>query len=148
MWDSAAPRRPPAEWGLRWVWDNPDISTVVSDMSAMAQVEGNIALVDAIEPESLTVPEQVLISRVREAYRKLRPIPCTGCRSCMPCRRGIDAPRILELYNDAVMYGDIATARSIYRLERHRIDDCDECAACARACGRHIPIPEKLKIAH
>ncbi|OGO32485.1 MAG: hypothetical protein A2Z29_06690 [Chloroflexi bacterium RBG_16_56_11] len=147
IWTEATPQRPPAEWGLRWVWDNPEVSTVVSDMSSIAQLAQNLALADEATAETLTVPEQVLISRVREAYRKLRPIPCTGCRSCIPCPRDIDAPRIFELYNDAVMYGDVATARSLYQLEKHNIDNCDECNDCARACGRHIPIPDKLKIA-
>jgi predicted aldo/keto reductase-like oxidoreductase len=145
IWADASPERSPAEWGLRWVWDNPEVATVVSNMSTLAQVQENIALADSVEPDILTIPEQVIISRVRDAYRQLRPIPCTGCRSCMPCPQGIDAPRIFELYNDAMMYGDTEMAHSLYRLEGHDIDDCDECSVCARACGRKIDIPAWLK---
>jgi predicted aldo/keto reductase-like oxidoreductase len=145
IWESSSQGPTLAEWGLRWVWNHPEISTVVSDMSTMEQVAENTALAGSAEPDSLTVPEQVLVGRVRDAYRKLRPVPCTGCRGCMPCPQGIDVPRIFELYNDAIMYGDDETARSIYRIERHRIDDCNECGNCVNACGRKIDILDWLK---
>ena len=148
VWASAAPKRALAEWGLRWVWNHPEVSTVVSDMSTMEQVMENVALADGAEPDSLTVLEEVLISRVREAYRKLRPIPCTACRGCMPCPQDIDVPRIFELYNDAIMYGDIRAERSIYGIEQHGIASCTECGACVNACGRKIAILDWLKTAH
>lgn len=145
VWAGASQKRTLAEWGLRWVWNHPDVSSVVCDMSTMEQVVENIALADDAEPGSLTVPEQVLVSQVREAYRKLRPIPCTTCRACMPCPQGIDVPRIFELYNDAIMYGDIETARSIYRTERHCIDSCTECGSCVNTCARQMAILDWLK---
>jgi predicted aldo/keto reductase-like oxidoreductase len=145
IWADATPKRPPAAWGLRWVWNHPEVSTVVSDMSTLEQVKANTTLADSAVADSFTVPEELVISRVRDAYRALKPIPCTACRGCMPCPQGIDIPRIFEIYNDAVMYDDIDTARSIYRLERHSIDNCNECGACTNACGREIPIPDWLK---
>ena len=63
----------------------------------------------------------------------------------MPCPQGIDVPRIFELYNDAIMYGDIETVRSIYFVEQHRIDSCTECDSCVDACGREIAIVDWLK---
>ncbi len=148
IWARASQNRTLAEWGLRWVWNHPEVATVVSDMSNMEQVTANVALAGSAEPDSLTVMEEVLISQVRDAYRKLRPIPCTACRGCMPCPEGIDVPRIFEIYNDAIMYDDIETARSLYRIERHNIDGCTECGACAKACGLRIAIPDWLKKAH
>ena len=148
VWASARQKRPLAEWGLRWVWNHPEVATVVSDMGTTAQVAENVALADVAEPDSLTVAEEVLISRVREAYRKLSPIPCTTCRGCMPCPQGIDVPRLFEIYNDAIMYGDIETARAIYRAEKHDIDSCTECGICVDACGREIDILDWLKKAH
>jgi predicted aldo/keto reductase-like oxidoreductase len=135
----------PAEWGLRWVWNHPEVSTVVSDMSTLAQVKENIALAENARADGLTVADELIINRVRDAYRELRPIPCTTCRGCMPCPLGVDVPRIFELYNDAVMYDDRPTARSIYRDERHDIDACNACGVCAQACGRRIPIPDWLE---
>lgn len=145
IWADAPPEYSSAEWGLRWVWNHPEVATVVSDMSTLAQVKENIALAQNAKADSLTVAEELLINRVRDAYREMRPIPCTACRGCMPCPRGIDVPRIFELYNDAAMYDDRVTARSLYRDEGHRIDACNACGACVKACGRKIPILDWLE---
>jgi predicted aldo/keto reductase-like oxidoreductase len=145
IWANAPQKRSLADWGLRWVWNHSEVSTVVSDMSTIEHVMENTALADSVEPDSLTIQEQLLISQVRDAYRSLRPVPCTACRGCMPCPQGIDAPRIFELYNDAKMYGDIETARSLYRIEQHDIDSCNECGICENACGRNIAIIDWLR---
>jgi predicted aldo/keto reductase-like oxidoreductase len=143
VWAMASQKRTLAEWGLRWVWNHPEIAVAVSDMSTLAQLKENIALADSAQADSLTVAEEVLISRVRDAYRQLKPIPCTTCRGCMPCPQGVDVPRLFELYNDAAMYGDMETARAIYKMEKHDIDSCDQCGLCV--CGRDIPILEWLE---
>jgi predicted aldo/keto reductase-like oxidoreductase len=145
IWSGAKPRRTPAAWALRWVWNHPEVSTVVSDMSTLEQVKENAALADVAPADSFTVPEELVISRVRDAYRALKPIPCTACRGCMPCPQNIDVPRIFEIFNDAAMYGDIETAKSIYRLEKHCLEDCNECGACVSACGKQIPITDWLE---
>jgi predicted aldo/keto reductase-like oxidoreductase len=143
VWATAPQERSLAEWGLSWVWSHPEIATAVSDMSTLEQVRENIALADKAEPDSLTVAEEVLISRVRGAYRKLKPIPCTTCYGCMPCPQGIDVPRLFELYNDGVMYGDMETARIIYQREGHDITSYNQCGVCV--CGREIPILDWLE---
>ena len=147
IWEGAPKKRDLTEWGLRWVWNHPEVSVVVSDMSTMQQVMENIAFAAGAEPDSLTVRELVLINQVREAYLEMRPILCTSCRACMPCEMGIDVPRIFELYNDAIIYRDIQTARSIYCLEKHHIDSCTECDACENACVKRIAILDCLKAA-
>jgi len=144
---SALPGRSPAEWGLRWVMNHAEISTVVVDMSSLDQVQQNLALAADMEPDSLGIEEEVTISRIRDAYRKSRHFPCTACRSCMPCPQGIDAPRIFELYNDAVMYRDKDVAREIYLEENHDPGSCTECGRCVKTCGKQIDIPSWLKAA-
>jgi uncharacterized protein len=147
VWDIATPKRPPAEWALRWVWNHPEISSVVCDMDSPAQVKENALLADAALPDSFSVPEELVIGKAREAYLASRPIPCTACRGCMPtqgpCPQGIDVPRVFEIYNDAVMYNDVETARFIYRREHHGPGACNECGTCV--CGKNIPIPDWLK---
>jgi predicted aldo/keto reductase-like oxidoreductase len=147
VWASAPKKLTLAEWGLRWIWDHPDVSVVVSDMSTMEQVIENVALADSAEPDSFTVQELVLVNKVQEAYRKLRPIPCPSCRACMPCPQGIDVPRIFELYNDAVIYNDAKTARSIYCIEQHSADSCSECGLCEKACAKSLAVMDRLKTA-
>jgi predicted aldo/keto reductase-like oxidoreductase len=117
-------------------------------MSTIEQVVDEVALADSSDPDSLTVQELVLISHVREAYRKLRPIPCPSCRACMPCPQGIDVPRIFELYNDAIMYNDVKTARSLYCGEQHSADSCTECSLCENACAKRLEMVDWLKAAY
>lgn len=143
IWSDAGAGRSPAEWALRWVWNHPEISTAVSDMDSIELIKTFAAIADSALPDSFSVPEELIISKVRDAYFSLKPVPCTACRGCMPCPQGIDVPRIFEIYNDAVMYGDLATARAILKLERHNLDACNECGACV--CGKNILIPDWLK---
>ncbi len=144
LW-AGAPRYSPAGWGLRWVWNHPEVATVVSDMSTLEQVKENIALADDATADSLSVAEELLINRVRDTYRSSRQLSCTACRGCMPCPLDIDVPRIFELYNDAVMYGETEIPRSIYRDEGHRAEICTECGLCVNACGFKFPITDWLK---
>jgi predicted aldo/keto reductase-like oxidoreductase len=148
VWARTPQKRTLTEWGLRWVWNHPEVSIVVSDMSTMQQVVENVALADSAEPDSLTVQELVVLSQVRDAYRKLRPLPCSSCRACMPCPINIDVPRIFELYNDAIIYNDAKTARSLYSMEQHRIDTCTECGACVNTCAKKFAVLDWLKAAH
>ena len=143
VWATADKKRSLAEWGLRWVWNHPEVATAISDMSTLAQVKENVALADEAKPDNLTVADEVLIAQVRDAYRKLRPIPCTTCHGCMPCPQDINIPRLFELYNDAVIYGDMETARAVYEREGHDIDSCLQCGICV--CGREIPILDWLE---
>jgi uncharacterized protein len=145
LWADANPPRPPFEWALRWVWNHPEVSTVVCDMSSLDQVKENAALAGDALVDNFSVPEELVINRVRDAYRALKPIPCTACRGCMPCHTDIDVPRVFEIYNDAVMYDDTAMARAVFRLENHHLDDCNECNTCVNACGKKIPITDWLK---
>jgi uncharacterized protein len=143
IWSAAEPERSPQEWAMRWVWNHPEISSVVCDVFSADQLKDTAALADAVRPDNFSVPEELVINKARDAYIASKPIPCTACRGCMPCPQNIDVPRIFELYNDAVMYKDLETARMISRLERHDLDICNECGKCV--CAKKIPIPEWLK---
>jgi uncharacterized protein len=145
VWANASPKRTLADWGLRWVWNHPEVSTMVIDMDSLEQLKETIALADRISVDSLSIQEEVIISQVREEYRKLRPVNCTACRSCMPCPQDIDVPRLFELYNDAVMYDDVEVPQFLFRNEEHCLENCNECGVCMQTCGREIKIPDRLK---
>jgi predicted aldo/keto reductase-like oxidoreductase len=141
LWAAAPAQRSLAEWGLRFVWSHSAVCTAVCGVTTLEQLAENIALADQAEVGVLTVREELTFNRVRDAYHKLRAINCASCRPCMPCPQGIDMPRIFELYNDALMYGDVKTAASIYREEGHRAEDCVACGMCERKCARRYPVP-------
>lgn len=141
----SAGRRPsdaPVEWALRWLWDQPEVSLVLSGMSTLEQVEQNLRFADRAEVGGMTAEEQRVIAGVREAYRASTPIPCTGCRYCLPCPNGVAIPDILALYNDAVAYADVAGARMRYTWidEGSRAGACTACGECEDRCPQHIAI--------
>ncbi len=144
MWNTGRDRSLAAR-ALGWVWHHGQVSTAVVDMNSVAEVRENLALAEEAREGCLSIRDEVLVSRVRDAYRGRRPVNCDTCRACMPCHNGIDAPRIFELFNDAVMYGNLDIPRRLYRLEGHDVSLCDECGSCARACGRSIAIPERIR---
>jgi predicted aldo/keto reductase-like oxidoreductase len=148
IWGAAPSGRSPAEWALRWVWHHPEVAAVISDAANLEELGENIDLAGAASADSLTVPEQILVNRVRDAYRALKPVNCTACRGCMPCPRDVDFPRVFELYNDAVIYDDVAAARKIYLEEGHHLAECDGCGRCEEACGRQVAVRDWLDKAH
>ena len=145
VWAGSGYDRTLSDWGLRWVWNHPEVTTVVYDLREADDIRGAVQLASKAEANSLGVREQMLINQVRDAYRKLRPVPCTTCRTCMPCPQDINVPRILELYNDAVMFNDFDTIKEIYKREQHSLEACDECGSCVQSCGRMIAILEWLR---
>jgi hypothetical protein len=150
VWESAAKKRSSAAWALLWVWNQPEVSVVLSGMSTMEQVVENIALADNARPGILSPEELVVVDRAREAYKELAPIPCTNCKYCMPCSSGVEIPGIFEMYNDAMIYEDPREARWFYSRfkEEQRADRCTKCAECTDACPQEIDIPGWLEKVH
>lgn len=147
LWDSAPVRRSPAEWALQWLWNQPEVSLVLSGMSTMEQVQENLASAGRSGVGRMSEEELALIDRVREAYLSLRVIPCTACRYCLPCPQGVAIPRLFEIYNELVMFGDEGRARMVYGglEEGTRADACLECGECLEKCPQGIDIPAWLK---
>ncbi len=148
VWDRAQVRRSPAEWALRYLWDYPGISVVLSGMNEMAQVAENIRIAGEARPNSLTEADRELIHEVKEIYHSIRKIDCTNCRYCMPCPSGVNIPGCFTLFNNALMLDDAATHRIFYRMQigaDHQASNCVECGECEDACPQHIPIRAALK---
>ena len=147
VWAEAPVRRTPAEWALQWVWSIPEVSFVLSGMSTMQHVEEDLEYAARSRPGLLAEDELALVARVRDLYRELSPVPCTACRYCMPCPQGVAIPDILELYNDAHMYGDVSRQRFYYTWlgEEERADKCTACGECEGACPQGLAVGGWMK---
>ena len=148
LWDTSPVKRSPAEWALRWVWNQPEVAVVLSGMSNMAQVEENLAGADRSGVGTMSDFETALVAKVAETYREIGPVPCTGCRYCMPCPNGVDIPQVFGIYNDIALYGDDKRPKRLYVLrlaENERADSCIECGECLEKCPQEIDIPRWLK---
>lgn len=150
LWDSAPVRHTPADWALQWVWNQPEVSLLLSGMSTFEQVVQNVESAGRSGVGTLGEDELALIGRVREQYRALSAIPCTKCEYCLPCPNGVKIPTIFEVYNELVMYGDEGRARWFYSTldEAQRANNCIECGECLEKCPQGIDIPEWLKKVH
>jgi predicted aldo/keto reductase-like oxidoreductase len=160
VWDSASIARTPVEWALHWLWDQPEVSVVLSGMSAIEHVKENIACANVSHIGILGREEEALYDQVRARYEELIPIPCTGCRYCMPCPNGVDIPGNIGAYNEGVMYDKPDSARGHYGwlhfayaeqgIYEHdvRAAACVHCGLCEEKCPQQIPISEWMTTIH
>lgn len=116
LWDRAAVKRSPAEWALRWVWNRPEVTCLLSGMNELTQLDENCHLANRVQPESLSTEELALIGTVRDQLRQRIKVPCTTCGYCLPCPAGVNIPRIFSIYNDCFIYGDPTFPRRIYTI--------------------------------
>ncbi|MBN1425932.1 aldo/keto reductase [Candidatus Fermentibacteria bacterium] len=146
VWSTAPVQRTLADWALQWLWDQPEVSVVLSGMSTMEQVDENLASANRSRVGALTDDEHGLIERVREAFMARRGVPCTGCGYCLPCPNGVHIPEVFMFYNDALVYDDLPRASMSYRWveEENRASRCTRCGHCEPLCPQHIAIPDLL----
>ncbi|MGQ9554784.1 MAG: aldo/keto reductase [Anaerolineae bacterium] len=151
LWDTAPVKRNAANWALQWLWNKPEVSVVLSGMSTMAQVQDNLASADASGVGLLSEAELALVSKVRDTYRNLKPIPCTGCEYCMPCPQGVNIPRNFAIYNQGMMYNTAESSREEYNkwLDANaRASLCIQCRQCEPKCPQHIEISDWMPRVH
>jgi predicted aldo/keto reductase-like oxidoreductase len=140
FYDNAKIQRSPADWGLRWVLNHPEVTVVLSGMNEKKQVAENVKTAETAFPCSMKTYELATIKNVAEAYRRLIKVPCTGCRYCMPCPSGVDIPAIFRIYNSYWTFSDEQRSQS-----RSDASLCTECKKCIEHCPQHIDIPQQLK---
>lgn len=152
IWDRAEIKRTPAEWALRWLWNRPEITVVLSGMTEETDLEENLRIADQAYPGSLTEDELKLAEMAGEKYMEIMKIGCTGCGYCMPCPFGVNIPACFELYNGYHMFKDKQHEKFMYisRLggllnKKSAASLCRNCGRCAKACPQHIDIPAELK---
>lgn len=148
IWDSADVKRTPANWCLQYLWDQPQISIVLSGMSDFEQVEQNIAYAEEGVAGSLSEKEHELIGNVRDVYLEKIEVDCTDCKYCLPCPSGVNIPAAFTYLNSASMYGNLEKARLHYDLfvpPEERASRCVECGLCEQKCPQHISIQKMLK---
>ena len=140
----------PAEWGLHWLYNQPEVPVVLSGMNSLAMVEENCRIASEAETGELSEADFKLLEEVKRCIREGEKVGCTGCRYCMPCPQGVDIPGIFRCYN-AMYLESKSQGRSQFiqtvglTREPAFADRCIGCGKCERHCPQNIPIREKLK---
>ena len=140
-----------AELGLRWLWDQPEVTCVLSGMNSPKMVVENIRIASKAEPGQFTEEDFALVDQVKTIIREREKVPCTGCRYCMPCPKGVDIPTNFYYYN--LMYLEEKKGRARFEFARNMglqkepafASQCIGCGKCEQHCPQHISIREKLK---
>jgi hypothetical protein len=154
IWDEATVKRSPAEWALRWVWNHPEVTVVLSGMNEEAHIAQNLAIAEKALPNSLTRQELDLVDRVARKYQELMQVGCTGCAYCMPCPAGVKIPKCFDFFNKMHMFGNVQEAKFMYIAfgsgatshgEPGFASQCVACGECLEKCPQHIPIPDIIE---
>ena len=139
-----------AEWGLRWLFNQPEVTCVLSGMNSVEMVEENIRIASEAGVGEFSDSDFQTIEEVKQAIREKEKVGCTGCRYCMPCPHGVDIPGNFYYYN--LMYMEKKrSARFEFaqnmgiRKEPGFASQCVGCGKCEKHCPQHIKIIEKLK---
>lgn len=151
LWNEAKIKRSPVEWAFRWLYNFPEIATILSGVSTMEQLKDNIEIFGRSAPNSMDQEEINLVKRVKTLYDSKVKVGCTACNYCMPCPSGVDIPGIFSIYNDFSIYGGLDEFKNRYKnfiKDNKDASQCVECGQCEAECPQHISIIEKLKEAH
>ncbi|MFW5991946.1 MAG: aldo/keto reductase, partial [Halanaerobiaceae bacterium] len=147
VFTEADENRTPVDWALQWLWNQPEVSVVLSGMSTQQQLEENINSAGSSGINSLNEEELATIKRARKEFEKLSPIGCTGCGYCMPCANGVHIPMNFDLYNEAHIYDQYEEKKNSYHKldEKLQAGSCIACGECEPSCPQNLPIIELLK---
>lgn len=148
--EKVSKNRTPAEWGLRWLFDQEEVTVVLSGMNTNEMVEENIRIASEAGIHCVTEEEREVYRKVKEILNEKVKVPCTGCGYCMPCPKGVDIPGAFRCYN--VRYTDgLVKAEKEYimcttmRSKRSNASLCVSCGKCEKHCPQEIAIRKELK---
>ena len=140
----------PAGWGLRWLWDQPEVTVVLSGMNSLEMVEENVRIASDATAGAFTTDDRAFLQRILGIIREREKVGCTGCRYCMPCPKGIEIPNIFSCYNDMFVsskrYGRLRYFQTVaLTAQPSFVSQCIKCGKCEQHCPQGLPIREKLQ---
>ncbi len=149
VFEAAEPKRSPADWGLRWVWNHPQVTVVLSGMNDSSQVEENCRIASEALPGSLADGDLALYDQALAAIRKGTRVGCTGCGYCQPCPKGVNIPTCFAAYNSSFSDGLFTGIKeymmcTTLRKVRSNAGLCVKCGKCEQHCPQHIEIRREL----
>ncbi len=140
----------PAQFAFRWLWDQKEVTCVLSGMNSLDMVKENLATAQVTDPGSLTPEDRTIYTKVVAAINENMKVGCTGCRYCMPCPKGVDIPGTFAAYNRMTSDGYWKALTEYFMITGVRKDytgpgNCIGCGKCEQHCPQHLPIRQELK---
>lgn len=150
IFDEYPIKRTPAQWAFRWLWNQPEVTCVLSGMNSIEMVEDNIETASTITVGELGASEEEMLQNVVKAINAKVKVSCTGCGYCMPCPKNVDIPGTFSAYNRRYTeskFGGLFdyTMCTAMRKNSTAASNCIGCGKCEKHCPQHIEIRKELK---
>lgn len=140
----------PAQWAFRWLWNQPEVTCVLSGMNSEEMVSDNVQTASTVSIGELGPAEEEMLQRVVKTINAGMKVGCTGCSYCMPCPGNVDIPGTFSAYNRRYSEGKSAAffdymMCTALRKNPTSASNCIECGKCEKHCPQHIEIRKHLK---
>lgn len=132
-------------WAFRFLQSLPEVTTILSGMSDMKQVEENIKTFE--KDKMLCEKEMQILMNIAECMTGKTKLPCTACRYCTShCPLGLDIPELIRLYNEhRFTEGGFIAPMVLSSYEKEKLPNaCIGCRSCEKVCPQNIKIAEMM----
>ncbi|MBR5233808.1 MAG: aldo/keto reductase [Clostridia bacterium] len=139
----------PAQWAFRWLYNQPEISVVLSGMNSDEMVEDNIRTASETEIGELTQNDEEMLRKVVGAINSKMKVGCTGCVYCMPCPKNVNISGIFSAYNRRYSDNSFKGFRDYVKCTTGKgnapASACIGCGKCETHCPQSIDIRKELE---
>ena len=140
----------PVQWALRWLWNQPEVTCVLSGMNSEEMVADNVNTASTVSEGELSADDEAMLQSVVKAINSKMKVGCTGCGYCIPCPKNVDIPGCFAAYNRRYSDGWFVSLKEYFmctglRKTSTAASNCVGCGKCKKHCPQGIDIPEELK---
>ncbi|OGD18307.1 MAG: hypothetical protein A2W03_14320 [Candidatus Aminicenantes bacterium RBG_16_63_16] len=139
FWDKERKQPINTTAALKWVLNDPNVTTTIPGMTTFDQLEADLAV---MANPALTEQEKNDLRLNTESAG----LYCQQCGECLrACREGLPVPSLMRSYMYAYGYGNLGAAYDLL----HRLDlpgePCRSCGDCAVRCVQGIDVADRVK---
>lgn len=150
LFDNYEIKHTPAQWAFRWLWNQSEVTCVLSGMNSIEMIEDNAKNASECQIGEFTEKEEALLKDVVTAINSKMKVGCTGCGYCMPCPMKVDIPGTFSAYNKCYSDGKRTALKeyimcTLMRKDATSASNCVECGKCEQHCPQNIKITKELK---
>ena len=143
-------QRTSAQWAFRWLWNQPEVTVVLSGMNTDEMVRDNVETACNVRIGELGEAEETMLQQIVKAINAKMKVGCTGCGYCTPCPKGVDIPGIFAAYNRVYSESKVSGLREYFMCTTFRknstgASNCIGCGKCERHCPQGLPIRKHLQ---
>ena len=142
--------RTPAQWAFRWLWNQKEVTCVLSGMNSLDMVNDNVATASDVQIGEMGEAEEFMLQQVVKAINGKMKVGCTGCGYCVPCPMHVDIPGTFAAYNRVHTEGKLSGLKEYFmctavRATSTAASNCIGCGKCEKHCPQQLPIRKALK---